>query len=204
MLDDGGEVDLDLGNYERYLNITLTRENNITTGKIYLHVIERESRGDYLGKTVQIVPHLTNAVQDWIERVARIPVDDSQEEPDVCIIELGGTVGDVESMVFIESMRQLQLRAGKGNFLQIHVSYVPVMPPGSHGEQKTKPTQRAISDVRSAGLSPDLVVPPPPPTILAVSAVSDGRPADPLPRLLAVARDPSKSKQSIKSPTHAK
>ncbi|KAL2217334.1 CTP synthase [Thermoascus aurantiacus ATCC 26904] len=157
VLDDGGEVDLDLGNYERYLNITLTRENNITTGKIYLHVIERERRGDYLGKTVQIVPHLTNAVQDWIERVARIPVDDSQEEPDVCIIELGGTVGDVESMVFIESMRQLQLRAGKGNFLQIHVSYVPVMPPGSHGEQKTKPTQRAISDVRSAGLSPDLI-----------------------------------------------
>jgi CTP synthase len=110
---------------ERYLNITLTRENNITTGKIYLHVIERERKGDYLGKTVQVVPHLTNAVQDWIERVARIPVDDTHEEPDVCIIELGGTVGDIESGPFIEAMRQLRRRVGKDNFLQIHVSLVP-------------------------------------------------------------------------------
>lgn len=153
VLDDGGEVDLDLGNYERYLNITLTRENNITTGKIYQHVIERERRGDYLGRTVQVVPHLTDAVQDWIERVARIPVDDTNEEPDACIIELGGTVGDIESAPFIESMRQLRRRAGKDNFLQIHVSLIPVV----GGEQKTKPTQQAIRDVRSAGLSPDLV-----------------------------------------------
>lgn len=85
MLDDGGEVDLDLGNYERYLNISLSHEHNITTGKIYLHIIERERRGDYLGKTVQIVPHLTDAIQDRIEQVARIPVDDTEEEPDVCI-----------------------------------------------------------------------------------------------------------------------
>ena len=153
VLDDGGEVDLDLGNYERYLNITLTRENNITTGKIYQHVIERERRGDYLGRTVQVVPHLTDAIQDWIERVAKIPVDDTNEEPDVCIIELGGTVGDIESGPFIEAMRQLRRRAGKDNFLQIHVSLIPVI--GS--EQKTKPTQQAIRDVRSAGLSPDLV-----------------------------------------------
>ena len=100
VLDDGGEVDLDLGNYERYLNITLTRENNITTGKIYQHVIEKERRGDYLGRTVQVVPHLTDAVQDWIERVARIPVDDTNEEPDVCIIELGGTVGYVVEILW--------------------------------------------------------------------------------------------------------
>ncbi|KAL2047233.1 hypothetical protein N7G274_001252 [Stereocaulon virgatum] len=153
VLDDGGEVDLDLGNYERYLNITLTRENNITTGKIYQHVIERERRGEYLGKTVQVVPHLTDAVQDWIERVARIPVDDTNEEPDVCIIELGGTVGDIESGPFIEAMRQLRRRAGKDNFLQIHVSLVPLV----NGEQKTKPTQAAIRDVKSAGLSPDLI-----------------------------------------------
>ncbi|KAI9837716.1 MAG: CTP synthase ura7 [Sarea resinae] len=153
VLDDGGEVDLDLGNYERYLNITLTRENNITTGKIYQHVIERERRGDYLGRTVQVVPHLTDAIQDWIERVARIPVDDTNEEPDVCIIELGGTVGDIESAPFIEAMRQLRRRAGKDNFLQIHVSLIPVV----GGEQKTKPTQQAIKDVRSAGLSPDLI-----------------------------------------------
>lgn len=153
VLNDGGEVDLDLGNYERYLNITLTRANNITTGKIYEHVIQRERKGDYLGKTVQVVPHITDAIQDWIERVARIPVDDTGEEPDVCIIELGGTVGDIESMPFIEAMTQLRRRAGKNNFLQIHVSYVPVI----NGEQKTKPTQQAIKAVRSAGLIPDLI-----------------------------------------------
>ncbi len=153
VLDDGGEVDLDLGNYERYLNITLTFENSITTGKIYQHVIERERKGDYLGKTVQVVPHITNAIQDWIERVARIPVDDTNEEPDVCIIELGGTVGDIESAPFIEAMRQLRRRAGRDNFCHIHVSLVPVV----GGEQKTKPTQQAIRDARSAGLAPDLV-----------------------------------------------
>ncbi|KAK5190041.1 CTP synthase ura7 [Exophiala xenobiotica] len=153
VLDDGGEVDLDLGNYERYLNITLTREHSITTGKIYQHVIERERRGDYLGKTVQVVPHITNGIQDWIERAARLPVDDTREEPDVCIIELGGTVGDIESAPFIEAMRQLRRRAGRDNFCQIHVSLVPVI----GGEQKTKPTQQAIREVRSAGLSPDLV-----------------------------------------------
>ncbi|KAF3391438.1 CTP synthase [Penicillium rolfsii] len=151
--DDGGEMDLDLGNYERYLLTTLTRDHNITTGKIYQQVIERERVGRYLGKTVQVVPHITNAIQDWIERVAKIPVDESGREPDVCIIELGGTVGDIESAPFIHAISQLQRRAGKGNFAQIHVSYVPVI----HDEQKTKPTQRAISDVRSAGLNPDLI-----------------------------------------------
>ena len=153
VLDDGGEADLDLGNYERYLNITLTRENNITTGKVYLHVIERERKGSYLGKTIQVVPHITDAIQDWIERVARIPVDDTGEEPDVCVIELGGTVGDIESMPFVEALRQLRRRAGRNNFLLIHVSYIPVI----NGEQKTKPTQHAVKDVRSAGLAPDLV-----------------------------------------------
>jgi CTP synthase len=144
---------LDLGNYERYLNITLTRENNITTGKIYKHVIERERRGDYLGRTVQVVPHITDAIVDWIERVAIVPVDETNEEPEVCIIELGGTVGDIESMPFVEALTQLRRRAGRDNFLQIHVSYIPVI----NGEQKTKPTQMAIKGVRSAGLIPDLV-----------------------------------------------
>jgi CTP synthase len=153
VLDDGGEVDLDLGNYERYLNITLTRDNSITTGKMYQHVIEKERKGDYLGKTVQIVPHLTNAIQDWIEKVAHTCVDDTNETPDVCIIELGGTVGDIESAPFIEAMRQLRRRAGRDNFAQIHVSLIPVV----SGEQKTKPTQQAIRDARSAGLSPDLI-----------------------------------------------
>ncbi|GES65512.1 CTP synthase [Aspergillus terreus] len=155
--DDGGEMDLDLGNYERYLLTSLTRDHNITTGKIYQNVITNERVGHYLGKTVQVVPHVTDAIQEWIERVAKIPVDESRAEPDVCIIELGGTVGDIESAPFIHALSQLQRKAGKGNFIQIHVSYVPVIPPGPGGEQKTKPTQRAISDVRSAGLNPDLI-----------------------------------------------
>ncbi|KAL7748018.1 CTP synthase ura7 [Sorochytrium milnesiophthora] len=155
VLDDGGEVDLDLGNYERFLDITLTRDNNITTGKIYKQVIERERRGDYLGKTVQVVPHITNAIQDWIERVARLPVDDSGEEPDVCIIELGGTVGDIESAPFVEAMRQFQFRVGHENFALVHVSLVPVV--GSVGEQKTKPTQSSVRDLRGLGLSPDMI-----------------------------------------------
>lgn len=153
VLNDGGEVDLDLGNYERYLDITLSRDHNITTGKIYKEVIEKERRGDYLGKTVQIVPHVTNAIQDWIERVAKIPVDDTNEEPDICIIELGGTVGDIESAPFIEAMRQFQFRVGHANFALIHVSLVPDM----HGEQKTKPTQATVRDLRGLGLMPDLV-----------------------------------------------
>ena len=153
VLNDGGEADLDLGNYERYLNITLTRENNITTGKIYQHVINKERAGDYLGRTVQVVPHVTDAIQEWIQRVAKIPVDDTHEEPDVCIIELGGTVGDIESAPFIEAMTQLRRKAGKDNFLHIHVSMVLII----NGEQKTKPTQNAIREVRSAGLFPDLV-----------------------------------------------
>jgi CTP synthase len=153
VLADGGEVDLDLGNYERYLNITLTSQHSITTGKVYLHVIERERTGDYLGKTVQVIPHLTNAVQEWIERVARMPVDETLQEPDVCVIELGGTVGDIENGPFVEALRQLKRRVGKGNYLHTHVSLIPVI----HGEQKTKPTQQAIRTVRSAGLNPDLV-----------------------------------------------
>lgn len=153
VLNDGGEVDLDLGNYERYLNITLSRDHNITTGKIYSHVIQRERNGDYLGKTVQVVPHITNAIQEWIERVSRIPVDETGQEPDVCIIELGGTVGDIESAPFVEALRQFQFRVGSDNFALIHVSLVPVI----HGEQKTKPTQAAIKDLRSLGLTPDMI-----------------------------------------------
>lgn len=153
VLNDGGESDLDLGNYERYMNVTLTKDHNITTGKVYQQVIERERKGDYLGKTVQVVPHLTNAIQDWIERVSRIPVDNSGMEPDVCIIELGGTVGDIESAPFVEALRQFQFRVGRDNFALMHVSLVPVI----HGEQKTKPTQAAIKDLRSLGLTPDVI-----------------------------------------------
>ena len=156
VLDDGGEADLDLGNYERYMDINLGRDNNLTTGKVYQHVIEKERRGDYLGKTVQVVPHITDAIQDWIERVARTPVDESGKEPDLCIIELGGTVGDIESMPFIEALRQFQFRVGPENFCVAHVSLVPVL--GVVGEQKTKPTQHTVQTVRSLGLSPDFLV----------------------------------------------
>ncbi len=135
------------------MNITLTRENSITTGRMYQLVIQKERRGDYLGKTVQVVPHITNAIQDTIEEASKKPVDDTKEEPDVCIIELGGTVGDIESAPFIEAMRQLRRRAGRDNFAHIHVSLVPVI----SGEQKTKPTQQAIREARAAGLAPDLV-----------------------------------------------
>ncbi|ODQ80536.1 hypothetical protein BABINDRAFT_160807 [Babjeviella inositovora NRRL Y-12698] len=153
VLNDGGETDLDLGNYERYLNVALTKDHNITTGKMYAHVIEKERKGDYLGKTVQVVPHLTNAIQDWIERVARVPVDETGLEPEICIVELGGTVGDIESAPFVEALRQFQFRVGTENFALIHVSLVPVI----HGEQKTKPTQAAIKDLRSLGLTPDMI-----------------------------------------------
>ncbi|KAI8137345.1 CTP synthase [Fennellomyces sp. T-0311] len=155
VLNDGGEVDLDLGNYERFLDVELSRINNITTGKIYSEVIEKERRGDYLGKTVQVVPHVTDAIQNWVERVAAMPIDESGEQPDVCIIELGGTVGDIESAPFVEAMRQFQFRVGHDNFCLIHVSLVPVV--GSVGEQKTKPTQMSVRDLRGAGLSPDLI-----------------------------------------------
>ncbi|KAH9646066.1 CTP synthase [Citrus sinensis] len=138
VLDDGGEVDLDLGNYERFLDIKLTRDNNITTGKIY-----------------QVVPHITDAIQDWIERVAMIPVDGKEGPADVCVIELGGTIGDIESMPFIEALGQFSYRVGPGNFCLIHVSLVPVL--NVVGEQKTKPTQHSVRGLRGLGLTPNIL-----------------------------------------------
>ena len=156
VLDDGGEVDLDLGNYERFLDIALTRDNNITTGKVYQAVIERERKGDYLGKTVQVIPHITNEIQEWIERVANKSSDGSSKTPDACVIELGGTVGDIESAPFIEALRQFQFRVGKENICFVHVSLVPVM--GPVGEQKTKPTQHTVKELRGLGIIPDILV----------------------------------------------
>ncbi|KAH1227201.1 CTP synthase [Glycine max] len=155
VLDDGGEVDLDLGNYERFLDVTLTKDNNITTGKIYQSVLEKERKGDYLGKTVQVVPHITDAIKDWIETVAVIPVDGKEGPADVCVIELGGTVGDIESMPFIEALRQLSFQVGPDNFCLIHVSLIPVL--GVVGEQKTKPTQHSVRELRALGLTPHLL-----------------------------------------------
>ncbi|MDG1542430.1 MAG: CTP synthase (glutamine hydrolyzing) [Candidatus Thalassarchaeaceae archaeon] len=156
VLDDGGEVDLDLGNYERFLDISLTKDNNITTGKVYQAVIERERRGDYLGKTVQVIPHITNEIQEWIERVANTSSDGSGKIPDACVIELGGTVGDIESAPFVEALRQFQFRVGEDNICFVHVSLVPVM--GPVGEQKTKPTQHTVKELRGLGIIPDILV----------------------------------------------
>ncbi len=150
VLDDGGEVDLDLGNYERFLDIPLTRDNNITTGKIYKTVIDKERRGDYLGKTVQIIPHVTNEIREWIKRVAQ------KSGADICLVEVGGTVGDIESAPFLEAIRQLHREVGHQNLFLVHTSLVPVV--GAVGEQKTKPTQHTVRDLKAIGLHPDMIV----------------------------------------------
>ena len=156
VLDDGGEADLDLGNYERFCDLNLYRGNNITTGKIYSKVIEAERRGDYLGRTVQVIPHVTDAVQDWIEEISSVSADGSGKKPEACVIELGGTVGDIESSPFIEALRQFQFRVGRENVFFVHVSLVPVM--GPVGEQKTKPTQHTVKELRGLGINPDVLV----------------------------------------------
>ena len=167
VLDDGGETDLDLGNYERFLSVSLTKDSNLSTGKIYQSVIERERVGDYLGKTVQVVPHVSDAIQEWILRVAGRPVsrfsrtstvakaDIADKPPEVCIVELGGTLGDIESMPFVEALRQLQENLGYKNLCFCHVSLVPTM--GSPPEQKTKPTQHSVKQMMSMGLRPDFL-----------------------------------------------
>ena len=151
VLDDGGEVDLDLGNYERFMDLHLTREHNITTGKVYRTVIENERRGEYLGKTVQIIPHITNEIKRRITAVAR------QSGADVAIVELGGTVGDIESMPFLEAARQLGRDLGREeNVMFIHTTLIPIM--GSVGEEKSKPTQHSVRDLMSVGIKPDIIV----------------------------------------------
>ncbi|XP_065436347.1 CTP synthase 2 isoform X1 [Chrysemys picta bellii] len=141
VLNDGGEVDLDLGNYERFLDINLYKDNNITTGKIYQHVINKERHGDYLGKTVQVVPHVTDVVQEWVMNQAKVPVDSDKKEPQICVIELGGTIGDIEGMPFVEAFRQFQFKAKRENFCNIHVSLVPQIVCRS-----TKPIEMAVKE----------------------------------------------------------
>ena len=151
VLDDGGEVDLDLGNYERFMDLHLTRDHNITTGKVYRSVIENERHGDYLGKTVQIIPHITNEIKRRITNVAR------ESGADVVIVELGGTVGDMESMPFLEAARQLGRELGREeNVMFIHTTLIPIM--GSVGEEKTKPTQHSVKELMSIGIRPDIIV----------------------------------------------
>lgn len=136
--------------------MTLTRDHNITTGKVYRQVIRLERKGDYLGKTVQVIPHVTTAIQDWIERVSQQAVDQTSLTPDVCLVEVGGTVGDIESLVFLEALRQFRDRVGADNITFLHVSLVPVV--GAVGEQKSKPTQHSVKELRSVGISPDFLV----------------------------------------------
>lgn len=151
VLDDGGEVDLDLGNYERFLDERLTSDHNITTGKVYQAVIAKERKGEYLGKTVQIIPHITNQIKSEIRRVAE------GSGAEICIVELGGTVGDIESMPFLEAVRQMKTELGPGeNCVFVHTTLVPVL--GTVGEQKTKPTQHSVKELRSIGIQPDIIV----------------------------------------------
>ncbi len=147
--DDGGETDLDLGHYERYIDETLTRASNATTGSIYQAVLAAERRGDYLGKTVQVIPHITDEIKRRIRQVAT-------EDVDVVITEVGGTVGDIEILPFLEAIRQFRKDTGRDNVCYIHVTLVPFIGPSS--EQKTKPTQHSVTELRSRGIQPDLIV----------------------------------------------
>ena len=146
--DDGAETDLDLGHYERFTQLRLTEANNSTTGKIYQTVIEKERRGDYLGKTVQVVPHITNEIKATIKRLA--------DEPDVVIVEIGGTVGDIESLPFLEAIRQMRIDLGQENSLFVHLTLVPFIE--ASGELKTKPTQHSVRELRAIGIQPDLLL----------------------------------------------
>ena len=151
---DGAETDLDLGHYERFLRSKMTHNNNFTSGQVYETILRRERRGDFLGGTVQVIPHVTDEIQNWIVDVANRTNDG--KHADVCIIELGGTVGDIESAPYIEALRQFQFRVGRENILFVHVSLVPVM--GPVGEQKTKPTQHTVKELRSLGINPDILI----------------------------------------------
>jgi CTP synthase len=148
--DDGAETDLDLGHYERFTNGKFTKDNNITTGKIYYSVITKERRGDYLGKTVQIIPHITNEIKAGIKKVSK------QQDVDVVIVEIGGTVGDIESLPFLEAIRQMRWELGEHYALNIHVTLLPYIK--SAGEQKTKPTQHSVGRLREIGIQPDILL----------------------------------------------
>ena len=148
--DDGAETDLDLGHYERFIDENLTQGSNVTTGRIYSAVIAKERRGDYLGGTVQVIPHITNEIKERITRVSR------DGDPDVVIVEVGGTVGDIESLPFLEAIRQMRKDAGRHNVLYVHVTLLPAL--AATGELKTKPTQHSVKELRGIGIQPDVIV----------------------------------------------
>ena len=151
--DDGAETDLDLGHYERFITTKMRKANNFTTGQIYKSVLEKERRGDYLGKTVQVIPHVTNEIQEFIQRGAGIGTD---HEVDVAIVEIGGTVGDIESLPFVEAVRQLSLKMGPNQSAFVHLTYVPWI--AAAGELKTKPTQHTVQKLREIGVQPDALL----------------------------------------------
>jgi CTP synthase len=148
--DDGAETDLDLGHYERFIDESLTRDSNVTSGSVYYNVIRKERKGDYLGGTVQVIPHVTNEIKDRITRLA------SRTQADVVISEIGGTVGDIESLPFLEAIRQLRKDLGRSNVCYVHVTLVPYI--AASGELKTKPTQHSVQELRSIGILPDFIV----------------------------------------------
>jgi CTP synthase len=148
--DDGAETDLDLGHYERFTHAELSQANNWTTGRIYLSVIEKERRGDYLGKTIQVIPHITDEIKAAVRAVA------DKHEPDVLIVEIGGTVGDIESLPFMEAIRQMGNEVGRGNAVFVHVTLVPFI--AAAGELKTKPTQHSVRELREIGIAPDILL----------------------------------------------
>ncbi|HEY0377152.1 MAG TPA: CTP synthase [Pyrinomonadaceae bacterium] len=148
--DDGAETDLDLGHYERFTHAHLSQANNWTTGRIYQSVIEKERRGDYLGKTIQVIPHITNEIKDAVRAVA------DKDKPDVVIVEIGGTVGDIESLPFLEAIRQMGNEEGRGNAIFVHVTLVPFI--AAAGELKTKPTQHSVRDLMQIGIAPDILL----------------------------------------------
>jgi CTP synthase len=148
--EDGAETDLDLGHYERFIDESLTRENNVTTGQIYKSVIEKERRGDYLGATVQVIPHITNEIKAHVTRVAET------SGADVCIVEVGGTVGDIESLPFLEAIRQVRHVVGDENVMFVHLTLLPHL--GAADELKTKPTQHSVRELRAIGITPDAIV----------------------------------------------
>ncbi|MCC6550463.1 MAG: CTP synthase, partial [Ignavibacteriaceae bacterium] len=148
--DDGAETDLDLGHYERFLNDNMTRLNNVTTGQIYYNVIQKERRGEYLGATVQVIPHITDEIKERMNRLA------AMGQYDIVITEIGGTVGDIESLPFLEAMRQFMLQVGRKNAIAIHVTLVPFI--ASAGELKTKPTQHSVKNLLELGIQPDILV----------------------------------------------
>ena len=149
--EDGAETDLDLGHYERFITPKMHKANNFTTGQIYSNVLRKERRGEYLGKTVQVIPHITNEIQDFIARGAHAAGD-----PDIALVEIGGTVGDIESLPFLEAVRQLSLRAGRNNTCFIHLTLVPYI--ASAGELKTKPTQHSVGELRKIGIIPNVLL----------------------------------------------